>query len=64
MNDMRIKPHTPEGEYGFTLPSLESSVSFTISLLRSLPQLSITALLTEAGFHASFNEGEHVQLFR
>ena len=64
MNDMRIKPHTPEGEYGVTLPSLESSVSVIISLLRSLPELSLVALLTESIFRASSNGGEHLQLFR
>ena len=61
---MRIKLHIPEGEDGFTLPSFESSVSFTISLLHSLPALSLAALITEAGFHAFSKEGEHLRIFK
>ena len=64
MNYFCIKPHIPEGEYGFTLPSLDSSVSITIPLLHSLPELSLSALLTAALFHAPYNEGGPLQIFR
>ena len=51
MNNIRIKPHIPEGEDGFKLPSLDSSVSVIILLLCSLPALSLVTLLTAHGFH-------------
>ena len=55
MNNIRIKPHVPEGEDGFTLTSSDTSVSITISLLYSLPELSLATLLIASGFHASSN---------
>ena len=63
MNNFRIKPHIPEGEDGFTLPSSESSVSVTISFLNSLPELSLTTLLTAADSRAYSNEGGSFQIF-
>ena len=44
MNKFRIKPNKPEGEDGFTLPSSDSYVSVTISLLHPLPELSLATL--------------------
>ena len=64
MNNIHIKPHIPEVEYGFTLPSSDSSVSVTILLLHSLPALSLAALLAVAVFHISSNEGGHLRLLR
>ena len=46
MNNFRVKPHIPEGEDGFTLLALDSSVSITILLLSSLPELSLATLIT------------------
>ena len=64
MNNVCIKTHIPEGEDGFTLPSSNSSISVTILLLHSLLALSLDTLFTTAVFHASSNEGGHLQLFR
>ena len=64
MNKIRIKPHRPEGEDDYTLPSLYSSVFVTILLLHSLPALSLATMLTAAGDHNSSNEGGCLQLFR
>ena len=64
MNNIHIKHHIPEDEYGFTLTSSDSSASVTISLLHSLPELLLAALLTAEGFHDSSNEGGPLQLFR
>ena len=63
MNKIHIKSHIPEGEDGFTLPSSESSVSVTILLLYSLPELSLATLPTTSRFHSSSNKGGPLQLF-
>ena len=63
MNNICIKPHVPESEDGFTLPSSEFSVSVTILLFNSLSALSLATLFTAAVFHASSNEGGTLQLF-
>ena len=41
MNNIRIKYHIPEYEYGFTLPPKESVAYVTILLFHSLPALSL-----------------------
>ena len=64
MNNNRIKTHIPEGEDSFTLPSSDSSVSVKISLLHSLPELSLATLLTAAGFHAYSSDGGTLHIFR
>ena len=64
MNNFSIKSHIPEGEDGFTLPSLDSSVSVTISFLNSLTALSPTKLINESGLQDSSNDGWPLKLFR
>ena len=64
MNTFCIKPHIPEGEDGLTLPSLDSSISTTISLLYSVTTLSLATLLTEAVFHTPYNELWYLHLLR
>ena len=64
MNNIHFKPHIPEGEDGFTLPKLDSSVSITTSLFHSLPSLSLAKLLTASTFHASSNEEGPLQILR
>ena len=63
MDNICIKPHIPEGEDGFTVPSSDSSVSVTILLLNSLLELSLATLIIVAAFHDSSNEGGTLHLF-
>ena len=64
MNNICIKPHIPEGEDGFTLPSSDSFFYDTISFLNSLSALSLATLITTAVLYASSNEVVHLQLSR
>ena len=52
MNKIFIKTHIPDGEDGFTFPSLDTSVSVKISFLHSLLELSLDTLLTVASLYA------------
>ena len=55
MNNICIKPHVPESEDGFTLPSSEFSVSVKILLFNSLSALSLATPLSESGFSVYSN---------
>ena len=63
MNKFCIKPHIPEGEYGYTIPSSESYVSVKILLLYLLPELSLAALFTASIFDDSSNDVDTLQIF-
>ena len=62
MNKIFIKPHIPEG--GFILPSSESYVYVTILLFHSLPDLSLSTMLTESDFHDYSNERGTLHILR
>ena len=64
INNFCIKYHIPEVEVFLALPSLDSSISITIAFLNSLPELSLSVLLTADDFYASSNAGGNLQLFR
>ena len=64
MNNILIKLQITGVEYGFKLPSSDSSVSVTISLFHSLPSLSLATLLAAAFYQVSSNEGGTLHIFR